>query len=87
MGRPGLDRPVPQADRLIPRPRHTLSIGEPIDLSAYRDRKLTGTVLREVTDVMMRRLRDDVAELRGVPAPTGDLFRWTRTQRPSKGAA
>jgi 1-acyl-sn-glycerol-3-phosphate acyltransferase len=73
--------------RLFPRPRNTLSIGAPIDLSAFRDGKLTGTVLREVTDVMMRRLRDDVAELRGLPAPTGELFRWTRTQRPSEGAA
>jgi 1-acyl-sn-glycerol-3-phosphate acyltransferase len=73
--------------RLIPRPRHTLSIGEPIDLSAYRDRKLSGAVLREVTELMMRRLRDDVAELRDIAAPTGELYRWTRTQRPSQGAA
>jgi hypothetical protein len=35
-------------------------------------------VLREVTDVIMRRLRDDVAELRGLPAPTGALFKWSR---------
>jgi len=27
-----------------------------------------------VTDVIMRRLRDDVAALRGEPAPTGPLF-------------
>ncbi|MDQ2750832.1 MAG: 1-acyl-sn-glycerol-3-phosphate acyltransferase [Actinomycetota bacterium] len=73
--------------RLIPRPRHTLSIGEPIDLSSYRDRKVTAAVLREVTDLVVRRLRDDVAELRGVPAPSGELFRWNRTARPSQGAA
>jgi 1-acyl-sn-glycerol-3-phosphate acyltransferase len=73
--------------RLIPRPRHTLSIGKPIDLSAYRDKKLTGAVLREVTELMMRQLRDDVAELRELPAPSGELYRWTGTQRPSKGAA
>ena len=73
--------------RLVPRPRHTLSIGEPIDLSDFRDRKPSGTVLREVTEVIMRRLRDDVAELRGLPAPSGELFRWTGTQRPSAGAA
>jgi len=34
--------------------------------------------LKEISDVMMRRLRDDVAELRGVAAPDGDLFVWTR---------
>ncbi len=64
--------------RLIPRPRHTLSVGDPIDLSAYRDRPVDAAALREVTDFIMRRLRDDVAELRGEPAPTGPLYKWTR---------
>ncbi|HET6323200.1 MAG TPA: lysophospholipid acyltransferase family protein [Planctomycetaceae bacterium] len=36
--------------------------GEPIDLSAYYDQKRTRTLLREVTDLLMRRL----AELGGV---------------------
>jgi hypothetical protein len=35
-------------------------------------------VLKEITDVIMRRLRSDVAELRGLPAPDGDLFHWVR---------
>jgi 1-acyl-sn-glycerol-3-phosphate acyltransferase len=73
--------------RLVPRPRHTLSVGDPVDLSAFRDAEITGEVLRAVTDVMMRRLRDDVAELRGVPAPRSELYRWVRRQRPTKGAA
>jgi 1-acyl-sn-glycerol-3-phosphate acyltransferase len=64
--------------KLIPRARHVISVGEPIDLSAFRDREPTVAVLREVTDVIMRRLRDDVAELRGVAAPEGDLYRWVR---------
>lgn len=64
--------------KLFPRPRHTLSVGDPIDLSAYRDRPVDGAVLREVTELIMRRLRDDVAELRGEPAPTGALYQWTR---------
>jgi hypothetical protein len=67
--------------KLFPRPRHTISVGEPIDLSAYRDRYVDAAVLREVTDVIMRRLRADVAELRGEPAPCGPLFKWTRTTR------
>lgn len=73
--------------RLVPRPRHTLSIGEPIDLSVYRDVEVTGALLREITDVLMRRLRSDVAELRGRPVPRGDLYRRVRPPRPSEGAA
>ncbi len=73
--------------RLVPRPRHTLSVGDPIDLSAFRDAEVTGEVLRAMTDVLMRRLRDDVAELRGLDAPRGELYRWVRRQRPTKGAA
>jgi 1-acyl-sn-glycerol-3-phosphate acyltransferase len=64
--------------RLVPRPRHTMSVGEPIDLSAFRGREDGSKMLREMTDVIMRRLRADVAELRGVPAPEGELFHWTR---------
>lgn len=73
--------------RLVPRPRHTLSIGEPVDLSVYRDKEVTSALLREITDVLMHRLRDDVAGLRGLPAPRGELYRWVRTQRQSKGVA
>jgi len=73
--------------RIIPRPRHTLSIGEPIDLSAYRDRKASTAVLRDVTEVLMLRLREDVAELRGVSVPSGGLYRWSRGERLSSGAA
>jgi hypothetical protein len=71
--------------RLIPRPRNTISIGEPLDLSRFRGSEPTVRVLREVTDVMMRRLRDDVAKLRGVPAPDGELFVWRRPRQ--SGAA
>jgi 1-acyl-sn-glycerol-3-phosphate acyltransferase len=64
--------------KLFPRPRHTLSVGDPIDLSAFRGRRADAATLREVTDVIMRRLRSDVAELRGQAAPTGALYSWTR---------
>jgi 1-acyl-sn-glycerol-3-phosphate acyltransferase len=64
--------------KLIPRPRHTISVGAPIDLSEFRGRKPTVKVLHEMTDVIMRRLRDDVADLRGLPAPTGELYHWVR---------
>jgi 1-acyl-sn-glycerol-3-phosphate acyltransferase len=65
--------------KLIPRPRHVISVGEPVDLSAFRDREPTVKVLNEVTEVIMRRLRADVAELRGLPEPTGALYRWVRS--------
>jgi 1-acyl-sn-glycerol-3-phosphate acyltransferase len=64
--------------RLIPRPRHVLSVGEPIDLSPFEGAKPTASTLIKVTDVIVRRLRDDVAELRGIPAPNGEPFRWRR---------
>jgi 1-acyl-sn-glycerol-3-phosphate acyltransferase len=70
--------------KLFPRPRHVLSIGEPIDLSAYHGRQADAATLREITEVIMRRLRTDVAELRGLPAPAGDLYHWVR---PARGAA
>ena len=68
--------------KLVPRPRHVLSIGDPIDLSAFRDRTPNAATLHEITEVIMRRLRQDVADLRGVPAPDGTLFRWSRTAKP-----
>ena len=42
--------------------RVRVTYGDPINLSAYYDRKRTRTLLREVTDLLMRRL----AELGGV---------------------
>ena len=49
-----------------------------MDLSEFRDRQPNARLLHEMTDVIMRRLRSDVAELRGLPAPAGDLFHWVR---------
>ena len=57
--------------RLCPRPRHVLSrrrADRPVRLRAARRRPDGGRCTR-LTEVIMRRLRDDVAELRGVPAP------------------
>jgi 1-acyl-sn-glycerol-3-phosphate acyltransferase len=73
--------------KLIPRPRHVLSVGEPVDLSAFRDREPTVRVLKEVTEVIMKRLRSDVADLRGLPVPEGDLFRWIRPSEIAQDAA
>jgi 1-acyl-sn-glycerol-3-phosphate acyltransferase len=65
--------------KLFPRPRHVLSVGDPIDLSEFHGRAPDAATLRQVTEVIMRRLRSDVAELRGVPAPDGALYRWRKT--------
>lgn len=73
--------------KLIPRPKHTLSVGEPVDLSAFRDREPNTKTLHEVTEVIMRRLRSDVAELRGRTAPTGELYRWVRSSEQKPDAS
>ncbi len=73
--------------RLVPRPRHTLSIGEPIDLSAFHGVEATPRVLREITEVIMLRLRHDLADLRELPEPAGPLFVWRRVGETSSDAA
>jgi 1-acyl-sn-glycerol-3-phosphate acyltransferase len=76
--------------RLFPRPRHVLSIGEPIDISGYVGAEPTAKNLRALTDMFVRQLRTDVARLRDVPSPDGELFRWTRDRGrgdPSRDAA
>ena len=73
--------------RLVPRPQHALSVGEPIDLSAFHGLDPTPRLLREVTEAIMLRLRHDVAELRQVPEPSGSLFVWHRVGETSSDAA
>jgi 1-acyl-sn-glycerol-3-phosphate acyltransferase len=45
------------------------SVGEPLDLSRFRGKEPTGPILREITDEIMGAVRDEVAALRGEPAP------------------
>ena len=65
--------------KFFPRAKHTASVGDPIDLSAFKGRGTDAKTLHEMTDVIMKRLRHDLAEMRGVPEPTGDLFVWKRS--------
>jgi 1-acyl-sn-glycerol-3-phosphate acyltransferase len=67
--------------KLWPRPKHLVSVGEPIDLSAFDGEQPTVAVLNKMTDVIMLRLREDVAELRDVPAPAGPLYHWVRPKK------
>ena len=52
-------------------PPHPVSVvaGQPVDLSAFRDRPLTGEVLRGATDAVMADITALVVGLRGEPAP------------------
>lgn len=70
--------------KLLPRPRHTISVGEPIDLSDFEAQTPNMATLNSMTDVIMTRLREDVAELRGVPAPAGPLLRWVGSAKSKK---
>ncbi|WP_233498828.1 1-acyl-sn-glycerol-3-phosphate acyltransferase [Blastococcus sp. TF02A-26] len=67
-----------QAKKFHPRLRQPTDylVGEPVDLTALRaevraGRPLTPELLRETTDLIMGRVRDQLAELRGEPAPAG----------------
>jgi 1-acyl-sn-glycerol-3-phosphate acyltransferase len=62
--------------KVRPFPRHEVwgVAGPPVDLSPYRGRPLTAELLREVTDVIMRAVRDQLAEVRGEDPPP-EFFR------------
>lgn len=49
---------------LLPRKEAYAVAGPPLDLSAYRGRPMTAELLREVTDVIMGAIRDQLAEVR-----------------------
>ncbi|MGI8647996.1 MAG: lysophospholipid acyltransferase family protein [Mycobacteriales bacterium] len=64
-----------------PRTRVTVAAGPPVDLTRFMDCPLTNEVLRGATDTILRRLRDDVAAVRGEPAPVGPLFVPAKSRR------
>jgi 1-acyl-sn-glycerol-3-phosphate acyltransferase len=55
--------------KLLPRRTMRILTGPPIDLSAYAGKPLTAELLHAATDTIMRRIADQLAELRGEPAP------------------
>jgi 1-acyl-sn-glycerol-3-phosphate acyltransferase len=66
--------PYPQKKpRLLPRKTIQMLAGPPVDLSAYYGREQTVEVLREVTEVIMQRIREQVGTLRG-EQPPADVF-------------
>ncbi len=55
---------------LWPRKKVRLVVGDPVDISDFRDRPMTGAVLEEVTERIMAALTVLVAELRQEQPPT-----------------
>lgn len=54
--------------RPLPRKPITVRCGPPVDLSAYRDRPVDAQLLREVTDLLMDRVRELLVDVRGTGA-------------------
>ena len=57
--------------RLFPRKTFTVRAGPPVDLSRFYGKELTAEVLREATDTIMEAVTEQLAEIRGEPAPSG----------------
>lgn len=55
--------------KLFPRRTMRVLAGSPVDLSAFRGQPLTADLLRSATDAVMHRIADQLAVLRGEPAP------------------
>jgi len=54
---------------LLRRRRVEASLGEPLDMSQHAGEPVTIDRLRAVTDQTMRAVRNEVAQIRGIPAP------------------
>ncbi|MGO2110093.1 MAG: lysophospholipid acyltransferase family protein [Pseudoclavibacter sp.] len=51
------------------RSRIRIRIGEPLDLSAYRDRRTSASAMNEATELLMTRINGLLGELRGATPP------------------
>jgi len=63
--------------RLVPRRLVRVCVGEPMDLSAYRDRPVTAELLHDMTEAIMAELASMVGQLRGQAPPAGRYDRAT----------
>jgi len=63
---------------LFPRKKTICNVGEPLDLSAYRGRAVTGELLREITDAVMMGVQQQLAEIRH-ETPPATFYRDERT--------
>ena len=60
------------------RPLVQATVGNPVDLERFRGAEATGPVLREMTEVIMIAIRDEVAKLRG-ETPPGDFYLYQKS--------
>lgn len=63
--------------RPLPRGLVTTVIGEPVDLSGYRERPVDAQLLREVTDLLMTRVTELETEIRG-GTPPAEFYQFTK---------
>ncbi|TQL47566.1 1-acyl-sn-glycerol-3-phosphate acyltransferase [Homoserinimonas aerilata] len=66
---------------LFPRKSISVKFGDPVDLSAYRGRRLGAAELAEATDLVMAAIAGLASDLRGEPAPAE---RWDPTKNNQK---
>jgi 1-acyl-sn-glycerol-3-phosphate acyltransferase len=57
--------------RPFPRKKVRIDVSEPIDLSAHRGKPITNELLREVTELLMGRVKEQLATIREEQAPDG----------------
>ncbi|WP_030802371.1 lysophospholipid acyltransferase family protein [Streptomyces sp. NRRL S-337] len=72
--------------QLLPRKTLRVKAGPPVDLSAYYDQEPTAEVLRAVTDLIMSAITEQLAQLRGEPAPTAP-YDWRKAIAQERKAA
>jgi len=70
--------------RPFPRKKVTIDVSGPVDLSRFKGRDLDNDLLREVTEFLMARVREQLAVLRDEPAPT-DFYNPARAKKKSTG--
>ncbi|WP_330478742.1 1-acyl-sn-glycerol-3-phosphate acyltransferase [Streptomyces platensis] len=72
--------------RLLPRKTLRVQAGPPVDLSAFYDREPTAEVLRAATEVIMTAITEQLAVVRGEPAPV-EPYDWRKAIARERRAA
>ncbi|HEX3780131.1 MAG TPA: lysophospholipid acyltransferase family protein [Pseudonocardiaceae bacterium] len=68
--------------RLFPRALVTTYVGEPVDLSGYKGKPVNGVLTREVTELLMRKVLDQLGEIRG-ETPPAEFYRYRAKPKPA----
>ena len=70
--------------RPFPRKKVTHDVSAPVDLSEFKGREIDNRLLRDVTLFLMTRVRDQLAGLRGEPAPE-EFYNPAKAKRKNAG--